>query len=212
MNCWLQVTSGEGPDECGWVVARVMEAIVQEAAAKGYRAEVLEAAAGGRPGLLKSALVSVEGEGLPEWLKQWEGTVQWIGRSAFRPHHKRKNWFIGVTCQAAPEATDIRESELRFECMRSSGPGGQHTNKTESAVRVTHVPTGLNAVGQEERSQHMNRKLAVARLYAKLEQRQQAAQQAIEQARWEDHHSLERGNPVRVYEGQEFRLKRIAGG
>ena len=76
-------------------------------------------------------------------------------------------------------------------------------NRTESAVRVTHAPTGLQAVASEERSQHRNRKLAAARLAAKLEERRSAMLQAVEKNRWQAHHSLERGNPVRVYREEE---------
>lgn len=210
--CWLQITSGRGPDECCWVAARVVEAMVKDAAANGYTMTILEAIPGSKPDLFKSALLSLEGPDLAVFLAQWEGTVQWIGKSHFRPAHKRKNWFIGVASYKSPEEIDYNSSEFRFESMRSSGPGGQHTNKTESAVRVTHVPTGINAVAQEERSQHMNRKLALSRLHEKLDRQRQNAELQLQQERWDDHNSLERGNPVRVYEGSSFKLKRIFHG
>lgn len=206
--CWLQVTSGRGPDECCWVVARVVEAIIKDASANGYHSNVLEVVPGSKPDIFKSALLSIEGEDLSEFLSQWEGSVQWIGKSQFRPKHKRKNWFVGVASYKAPEEIDYNNSEFRFETMRSSGPGGQHTNKTESAVRVTHVPTGINAIAQEERSQHMNRKLALSRLHEKLQHQKEDTERQLQQERWDEHNSLERGNPVRVYEGMNFKLKR----
>ncbi len=209
MTNWLQVTSGRGPDECCWVVARVVEAITQDASANGYNLNVLEVVPGSKPDLFKSALLSIEGDGLSEFLSQWEGTIQWIGKSQFRPKHKRKNWFVGVTSYEAPEEVDYSCSEFRFESMRSSGPGGQHANKIESAVRVTHMPTGINAIAQEERSQHMNRKLALSRLHKKLQQQKQSTEMQLQQERWDEHNALERGNPIRVYEGLKFKLKRI---
>ena len=212
MISWLQITSGRGPDECCWVVARVVEAITKDASANGYASNVLEVVSGSKPDLFKSALLSIEGEDLTDFLSQWEGTIQWIGKSQFCPKHKRKNWFVGVASYQAPEEVDYNSSEFRFESMRSSGPGGQHTNKTESAVRVTHVPTGINAIAQEERSQHMNRKLALSRLYEKLQQQKDDTERQLQQERWDEHNSLERGNPVRVYEGGKFKLKRTKHG
>lgn len=209
MISWLQITSGRGPDECCWVAARVVEAIVNDASASDCDASVLEIIVGSKPDLFKSALISIEGENVSTFLLQWEGTIQWIGQSQFRPRHKRKNWFVGVASYKAPEEIDYNSSEFRFEKMRSSGPGGQHANKTESAVRVTHVPTGINAIAQEERSQHMNRKLALSRLHEKLQQQKQDTEMQLRQERWDGHSSLERGNPIRVYEGPSFKLKRI---
>jgi peptide chain release factor len=83
--------------------------------------------------------------------------------------------------------------------MRASGPGGQHVNRTESAVRVTHLPTGLQASASEERSQHRNRKLALARLGAKLEGLKDQQQGEAGRRRWRAHHALERGNPAHVF-------------
>jgi peptide chain release factor len=92
--------------------------------------------------------------------------------------------------------------------MRSSGPGGQHTNKTESGVRITHRPTGLTAVAQEERSQHRNRSLALSRLHLRWRAEQQSERQQSQQAQWESHSALERGNPTRIYTGSAFKPKR----
>ena len=209
MLCWLQITAGRGPDECSWVVSRVVEAMTKEASAHGCHMHILEVIPGSRPDLFKSALIAIEGEDISTFLAQWAGTIQWIGKSQFRPNHKRKNWFVGVTPYPAPEEIKSNRHEFRFETMRSSGPGGQHVNKTASAVRVTHVPTGIHAIAQEERSQHRNRKLALSRLLEKLHHQNQAAQSKLRQTIWDGHNELERGNPVRLYEGTDFKLKRM---
>lgn len=206
-HTWLQVTSGRGPAECAWVVARVVERILEEAAAQGNEARVLETVAGGEPGTLRSALIALEGEGLEAFIRAWEGTVQWVGRSPFRPHHKRKNWFVGVSRLSPPECPQWSESDLRFDTFRASGPGGQHVNKTESAVRVTHLTTGLSATAQEERSQALNRKLAMARLAELLQREGNRAKRAHEQERWGQHNRLVRGNAVRVFHGTSFEGK-----
>jgi peptide chain release factor len=90
-------------------------------------------------------------------------------------------------------------SDVRFETMRASGPGGQHVNRTESAVRVTHVPTGAQATASEERSQHRNKKLALARLGRKLDDTEASRRSEAARLRWRAHRTLERGNPVRVF-------------
>ncbi len=123
--------------------------------------------AGERGGDARSILLRVGGEKAPEIVRGWLGTVQWIGASPYRPHHGRKNWFVGVAAFAEPGTGLWDETAVRIDTLRASGPGGQHVNRTESAVRATHLPTGLSAIAQEERSQHLNRRLALARL-AKL--------------------------------------------
>ena len=97
--------------------------------------------------------------------------------------------------------TDARfdPQDVRFETMRASGPGGQHVNRTESAVRVTHVPTGLQAGASEERSQHRNKRLAPARVSRRLEDLNDQRRSEAERSRWRAHQALERGNPVRVF-------------
>jgi peptide chain release factor len=152
MIVWLQVTSGQGPDECAWVVRHVMDQILREEVAVGHDVRILETVSGGRPDTYKSVLLALEGENLQKSINSGHGTIQRVGRSPFRPDHKRKNWFVGVDVFAPPEESIIREHEFKVESMRSSGPGGQRTNKTESAVRIAHVPTGISAVAQEERS------------------------------------------------------------
>ena len=208
MIAWLQVTSGRGPDECAWVAAQVVDRIVREAAARKYDVRILETVPGQSAQTCKSALLAIEGQDLSQFLAGWQGTVQWIGTSPFRPHHKRKNWFVGVNLFSPPAEHVFRTGDLRVESMRSSGPGGQHTNKTESGVRVTHRPTGLTAVAQEERSQHRNRSLALSRLHQRWLAALQSQRHQNQQEQWESHSALERGNPVRVYAGPDFKPKR----
>jgi len=208
MISWLQITAGQGPDECAWVVGRVLDQLRREAQDAGCEIRLLEAIPGGKPQTLKSALVALEGDQVEHLIEGWQGTIQWVGTSSFRPHHKRRNWFVGARAFRPAEKTAWDPSDVRIECMRSSGPGGQHTNKTESAVRVTHVPTGISVIAQEERSQHLNRKLALSRLADSLNRADQRAGQQQQKERWISHITLERGNPVRVYQGPKFQRRR----
>lgn len=196
---WLHVTAGKGPEECAWAVVEIIERILAEAKAEGLEAKTIQMEPGPRSNTANSALLSMTGETAARFAAGWRGTVQWIARSPFRPEHKRKNWFVGVEVLAPPEETRFDRDDVGWETMRASGPGGQHVNRTESAVRVTHLPTGVQATAAEERSQHRNRKLALARLAAKLEERNAARHSESQEKRWRTHQELERGNPVRVF-------------
>ena len=96
------------------------------------------------------------------------------------------------------ESREATENEIRYETLRASGPGGQHVNKTESAVRAVHIPSGISVVASDQRSQWQNKKLATERLLVKLSSwtMEQAMIQA--QENWSNHNHLQRGNPVKV--------------
>ncbi|MCG8685591.1 MAG: peptide chain release factor H [Desulfobacterales bacterium] len=205
---WLQITSGRGPEECCWVVAKLSECIIKEAEINGISCKIIETIPDGRSKRLKSALISLEGDAVVSFAKSFEGTVQWIGKSMFRPHHKRKNWYVGVNLFSPPEENKWSFSQLKVEKMRSSGPGGQNVNKRETATRITHIPTGLSVTAQEERSQHLNKKLALSRLDELLKQKESETEMKNQNSRWNGHNRLERGNPVRVYKNENFSLTR----
>ena len=197
---WLQVSAGHGPAECAWAVLKVAERMQNDAAAAGIEIRTLDVEPGPKPGTAQSVLFSAAGAECVEcFVAAWRGTIQWIAQSPFRPEHRRKNWFVGVEVLEPPSAEQFDPRDVRFETMRASGPGGQHVNRTESAVRVTHVPTGLQASASEERSQHRNKALAVARLSRKLEGLKDQERSAAERGRWQAHQALERGNAVRVF-------------
>ncbi len=208
MESWLQITSGQGPEECSWVVHKLSQRIMREAKAKGIKTRIIDTITGVNPKTFKSVLIALDGEDLSVFIKLFEGTVQWIGKSMFRPNHKRKNWFVGVSAFLPPETPHWSDNEFKIETMRASGPGGQHVNKAETAVRITHLPTGIKAVAQEERSQHLNRKLAMSRMNRLLGKKENEYMGESRKSRWNHHNKLERGNPVRVFEGQDFRLKK----
>ncbi len=107
-----------------------------------------------------------------------------------------------------PEEQKLYHKDFRFKSMRASGPGGQHVNKVNSAIRVMHLPTGLTAMAQEERSQYMNKKLALLRLLAKIKEEQDARTKRSQQEQWGMHNGLERGNPVRIFRGERFQEKK----
>ena len=195
---YLQITSGRGPAECCRVVALVLEKILAQVKKLGLTAEVIDREQGELNRTLFSAVISIEGENSKEIVKEWEGTIQWIAQSPYRIYHKRKNWFIGVNSFSPPDMQKVNEKEIAYQTLRASGPGGQHVNKTESAVRATHIPSGLSVTASDQRSQLQNKKLATERLLIKLSawNIEQTMQKVREN--WNNHNNLQRGNPVKV--------------
>lgn len=203
----LNITAGDGPKECQWVVVRLAVSYCREAVKSGLSAEILWD--GEASQTMPSCLVKISGKGVDDFIRPRVGTIRWIGQSPFRRNHKRKNWFVGVS--KAPDLADVlelRETDISYQTLKASGPGGQHVNKTESAVRATHRPTGLTVVSQAERSQFANKKLTRLKLAMLLQARRIEAENQRDTAMWTAHKTLERGNEVRIYEGPKFRLKR----
>jgi peptide chain release factor len=189
-DLWLQISAGHGPAECAWAVVKVLEQMQGEAPAHGLELKTIEVEPGPKPGTAQSALVSISGAaGVEAFASSWSGTIQFTARSPFRPEHKRKNWFVGIDAIEPVDETSFRAQDVRWETMRATGPGGQHVNRTESGVQATAM---------EERSQHRNRKLALARLAKKLAEMNAQRQDDVREKRWRAHQDLQRGNPVRT--------------
>ncbi|BBP86247.1 peptide chain release factor-like protein [Pseudomonas sp. Pc102] len=198
----LQLSAAQGPDECALAVAKALQRLLDEAATLDVQAQVLEREEGARRGTLASVLLALDGAHADAVAGRWEGSLQWTCPSPYRPNHGRKNWFFGGARFAAPPAS--LEGEIRFEALRASGPGGQHVNTTDSAVRATHLASGISVKVQSERSQHANKRLAVLLIGQRLAQRTEEADGALRAERRLFHHRVERGNPVRCFRGERF--------
>lgn len=204
----LQLTANTGPEECCLAVRKALRVVLRECDDAAVNAELLEQVPADKPGNLRSVLLALEGEAALAVALRWRGSVQWSCPSPYRPGHKRKNWFIGAEVfePDAPWETHavLRDQDVRFETLRASGPGGQHVNKTDSAVRATHIPSGLSVKVQTERSQHANKRLARALLAHKLAGMASDAANAARAERWLQHYGVERGNAGRVFKGESF--------
>jgi peptide chain release factor len=195
----IQITSGNGPEECERVVAKVLEKLLRHARNSQLEVTMIESVKGRMPATLLSAMILLKGKELHVFCKQWEGSIQWIAQSPYRKFHKRKNWFAGVVVHDITKQMQWNEKDVTYQTMRASGPGGQHVNKTESAVRATHVPSGVCVTASAERSQLMNKKEATERLKNKLISWQLEQANEKIQDQWMEHNLLERGNAVQIF-------------
>lgn len=205
----IQITAGRGPAECTWVVAQVLKKVLDEAEEEGLETILLQREVGQENGTIETATIAIKGKNAEIFANTWIGTIQWIGQSQFRKMHKRKNWFIGIFEIEKQKNASISENDIQYQAMRSSGAGGQHVNKVSSAIRATHIPTGIAVVSMDSRSQHQNKKLATERLLKKLEDEtlQQLKNHVGKQ--WENQLNIQRGNPVRVFTGTDFKKNKI---
>lgn len=198
----LQISSAQGPLECQLAAAKALQRMQREADTIRVAISVLDQEPGDAAGTVRSVLLDLEGEQAQALADRWTGTLQWICASPYRPNHQRKNWFIGVSRCAEP--SPMPEGEVRLEAMRARGPGGQHINKTSSAIRATHLATGLSVRVESERSQHANRRLALQLLTWHLQQQAERDAMRARQQRRMQHLAVARGNPVRTFYGTEF--------
>lgn len=202
----LLFTSGRGPAECRIAVGKAVSALTAEATALGLETDCVEGPKPDGHGPA-SAIVIIHGGAAAAFARPWIGAIQWVAPSPVRPHHKRKNWYIGVfelpAVLDAPKALAVHD--VRFEAFRAGGPGGQHQNKTESAVRATHIASGLSVVVREERSQHRNKALALERMAALVRLQGEVAAITAQNDAHAAHDRLERGRPVKRFKGSAFR-------
>lgn len=202
----LLVTSGDGPQECRRAVSLCLRQIEKEAKSKAIKCEttIEDKQKQKDPA---SAIITLKGKDIEAFANLWIGTIKWTAPSPFRPHHKRRNWFIGIFTidQSKKVKTEIKEKDLRFDSFKAGGPGGQHQNTTDSAIRLTHLPTGYTVLSRDERSQHHNKKVARERMQSLLFLKQSQQNDKEKKSQNHIHKQLERGNPVREFKGIKFR-------
>ncbi len=205
----IQITAGRGPAECCWVTAKVLKYFLKEIAQHNIDYIILKQQAGLQNSTVQSVTIQLKGKKLVPFLEDWLGTIQWIGTSTFRKHHKRKNWFIGCFEIKGATTIELQDRDITFQATRSSGPGGQHVNKVSSAIRATHKKTGLQVQVMDSRSQHQNKKIALQRLQEKIAEYNLKQLQHTVVGQWKNHLDLQRGNPIRVFKGTDFKKEKV---
>ncbi|MDE1465217.1 peptide chain release factor H [Spartinivicinus sp. A2-2] len=202
---WLQLSAGRGPVECARAVTLAARYLEEEAKQFDIELNEVERIVANDKGCCYSVLYTVAGTEAEVFAQRWQGSLLWQSESQFRRGHKRKNWFFSGRYWPVKDFSIPRE-QVKITTCRSQGAGGQHVNTTDSAVQVTHIPTGIQCTVQSQRSQHSNKKLALFRLQEKLDELEQTAIAAESVKRWQQHTALERGNPKRIFKGERFTL------
>lgn len=201
----LQLSAAKGPDECALAVYKAFVRLQLEAQQMDVEVSLLEQQAGGKPDTFLSVLCALTGKQAESLAQLWRGSFLWTCQSPYRPSHKRKNWYFGG------ETFEIeiinQKGDIEFQYCRASGAGGQHVNKTDSAVRATHRQSGIAVKVETERSQHANKRLAIALIGKKLQESKQQAQAQNTAKRRLHHYHIERGNAQRCFSGMNFQPK-----
>jgi len=208
-NCFLDIQAGSGGTEAQDWASMLLRMYLRWIERHGFKAEVMEESDGEVAGI-KSATIRVEGEYAYGWLRTETGVHRLVRKSPFDSGNRRHTSFSAVFVSAEVDDNieiDINPSDVRTDTYRASGAGGQHINKTDSAVRLTHIPTGTVVACQNERSQHANRdrawKLLRAKLYELEIQKRNEAQQALEATKSD----IGWGSQIRSYVLDDSRVK-----
>ena len=213
-NAFLDVQAGSGGTEAQDWAAMLLRMYLKWGEKRGFAVDVLDESAGEVAGI-KSATVHFKGEYAFGWLRTETGVHRLVRKSPFDSGHRRHTSFAAVF--VAPEIEDdieieLNAADLRVDVFRASGAGGQHVNKTESAIRITHIPTGIVVQCQNERSQHKNRATAMNQMRAKLyeleEQKRKEQAQIIEDSKAD----IGWGSQIRSYVLDQSRVKDLRTG
>ena len=213
-SAYLDIQSGAGGTEAQDWADMLLRMYLRWAEAHGFKAEVIEASAGEVAGI-KSATVHIVGEYAYGWLRTETGVHRLVRKSPFDSSNRRHTSFASVFI--SPEVDDnidieINPSELRIDVYRASGAGGQHVNRTESAVRITHLPSNTVVQCQNDRSQHKNKATAMKQLKAKLYELEMQTRRA-EAAIVEDGKAdVGWGSQIRSYVLDQSRIKDLRTG
>lgn len=213
-NCYLDIQSGSGGTEAQDWAEMLLRMYTRWAEAHGFKVDVIEVSSGSVAGI-KSATIEIKGDYAFGWLRTEIGVHRLVRKSPFDSNNGRHTSFAAVF--VSPEIDDnveidINPADLRIDTYRSSGAGGQHVNTTDSAVRITHEPSGVVVTCQNERSQHGNKATAMKMLRAKLYELEMQKRMESQQAVEDNKSDVGWGSQIRSYVLDDSRIKDLRTG
>ncbi len=213
-NAFLDIQSGSGGTEAQDWASMIERMFLRWGERRGFKTELIEESQGDVAGI-KSATIRFEGEYAFGWLRTETGVHRLVRKSPFDSGNRRHTSFASVF--VSPEIDDdididINPADLRTDVYRASGAGGQHINKTESAVRITHAPSGIVVQCQSDRSQHKNRDTAMKQLKAKLYELEMRKRSETQQALEDSKSDIGWGSQIRSYVLDQSRIKDLRTG
>lgn len=207
-DAYLEVNAGAGGTEaCDWA-EMLLRMYVRWAEKRKYKVSLLDQTDGDGAGI-KSATVRIEGFQAYGWLKNESGVHRLVRISPFDSNARRHTSFASVSVTPVVDdniEVEVLDKDLRVDTYRSSGAGGQHVNKTDSAVRLTHLPTGIVVACQNERSQHQNRAQAMAMLKARIYEMELKKREAATEAQYDSKTEIGWGHQIRSYVLQPYQM------
>jgi len=213
-SAFLEIQSGSGGTEAQDWAEMILRMYLRWGEQHGFKTELIEVSAGDVAGI-KSATISIQGDYVYGWLRTEIGVHRLVRKSPFDSGNRRHTSFAAVF--VSPEIDDdieidINPADLRIDVYRASGAGGQHVNKTESAVRITHEPTNTVVQCQNDRSQHKNKATAMKQLKAKLYELEMQKKMADQQVQEENKSDIGWGSQIRSYVLDQSRIKDLRTG
>ncbi|MDH5444718.1 MAG: peptide chain release factor 2 [Gammaproteobacteria bacterium] len=213
-NAFLDIQAGSGGTEAQDWAEMILRMYLRWSESRGFKTELVEVSAGEVAGI-KSATIHISGDYAFGWLRTETGVHRLVRKSPFDSGNRRHTSFASVFI--SPEVDDnieieINPADLRIDTYRASGAGGQHVNKTDSAIRITHEPSGIVVQCQSERSQHQNKDKAMKQLKAKLYEMEMMKQDAERQAMEESKSDIGWGSQIRSYVLDQSRIKDLRTG
>jgi peptide chain release factor 2 len=213
-DCYIDLQAGSGGTEAQDWTSMLLRMYLRWAESKGFKTEVIEVSAGDVAGL-KSATVRIVGDYAYGWLRTETGVHRLVRKSPFDSGGRRHTSFASAFVYPEVDdniAIEINPAELRIDVYRASGAGGQHVNTTESAVRITHLPTNTVVQCQNDRSQHKNKDQAMKQLRAKLFELEMHKKNAEKQANEDAKSDIGWGSQIRSYVLDDSRIKDLRTG
>ncbi len=207
-DSYLEVHAGAGGTEAQDWAEMLLRMYVRWAERRGYKVEWLDESAGEEAGL-KSATIRVGGSNAYGWLKTEAGVHRLVRISPYDSSARRHTSFSSVWVYPVVDDSievEIEDKDLRVDTYRASGAGGQHVNRTESAIRITHIPTNIVVQCQNDRSQHRNRAEAMAMLKARLYEHELRKREAVAQAEHDAKTDIAWGHQIRSYVLQPYQM------